>query len=126
MSCIERFRHMHAGCPHVRPVRWQARGACHPARQPFQILRPSAWARLVSPWSANTPSYKIEVGSQTTLQSLKYAFRSLSRRPGFAVLSILALALGLGANAAIFRVFDAVLLRPLPYPDADRIVMPWE
>jgi len=60
------------------------------------------------------------------LQSFKYAFRSLSRRPGFAALSILALALGLGANAAIFRVFDAVLLRPLPYPDADRIVMPWE
>jgi putative ABC transport system permease protein len=60
------------------------------------------------------------------LQSFKYAFRSLSRRPGFAALSILALALGLGANAAIFRVFDAVLLRPLPYPDADRIMMPWE
>lgn len=60
------------------------------------------------------------------MQSFKYAFRSLSRRPGFAALSILALALGLGANAAIFRVFDAVLLRPLPYPDADRIVMPWE
>jgi len=66
------------------------------------------------------------MGSRTTLQSFKYAFRSLSRRPGFAALSILALALGLGANAAIFRVFDAVLLRPLPYPDADRIVMPWE
>ncbi len=42
------------------------------------------------------------------------------------MLSILALALGLGANAAIFRVFDAVLLRPLPYPEADRIMMPWE
>jgi len=74
----------------------------------------------------NAPSYKIETGSHTILQSFRYAFRSLSRRPGFAALSILALALGLGANAAIFRVFDAVLLRPLPYPDADRIVMPWE
>ncbi len=60
------------------------------------------------------------------MQSFRYAVRSLSRRPGFAALSILALALGLGANAAIFRVVDAVLLRPLPYPDADHIVMPWE
>ena len=60
------------------------------------------------------------------MQSFKYAFRSLTRRPGFAALSILALALGLGANAAIFRVFDGVLLRPLPYPDSERIVMPWE
>jgi predicted permease len=60
------------------------------------------------------------------LQSFKYALRALIRRPGFAALSILALALGLGANAAIFRVVDAVLLQPLPYPDADRIVMPWE
>jgi putative ABC transport system permease protein len=60
------------------------------------------------------------------LQSFKYAIRALIRRPGFAALSIMALALGLGANAAIFRVVDGVLLQPLPYPDADRILMPWE
>src|SRR4029079_12423525 len=66
------------------------------------------------------------MGSHTILQSLRYAFRSLSRRPGFAALSIMALALGLGANAAIFRVIDAVLLQPLPYSDSDRIVMPSE
>jgi putative ABC transport system permease protein len=60
------------------------------------------------------------------LQSFKYAFRALIRRPGFAALSIMALALGLGANAAIFRVVDVVLLQPLPYPEADRILMPWE
>ena len=58
--------------------------------------------------------------------SLRYAFRALARKPGFAVVAIVTLALGIGANAAIFSVFDAVLLRPLPYPDADRIVMPWE
>jgi putative ABC transport system permease protein len=60
------------------------------------------------------------------LHSLKYAFRTLIRRPGFAALSIMALALGLGANVAIFRVVDAVLLQPLPYPEPDRILMPWE
>lgn len=58
--------------------------------------------------------------------SLRYAFRALARRPAFAAVVIITLALGIGANAAIFSVFDAVLLRPLPYPDADRIVMPWE
>ncbi len=60
------------------------------------------------------------------LQSFKYALRALIRRPGFAALAIMALALGLGANAAIFRVVDGVLLQPLPYPEADRILMPWE
>ena len=60
------------------------------------------------------------------MHNLKYAFRSLTRRPGFAALSIMALALGLGANAAIFRVVDAVLLQPLPYAEPDRLVMPWE
>jgi putative ABC transport system permease protein len=60
------------------------------------------------------------------LQSFKHAFRALIRRPGFAALSIMALALGLGANAAIFRVVDGVLLQPLPYPEPDRILMPWE
>ena len=58
--------------------------------------------------------------------SLRYALRALARRPAFALVAIATLALGIGANAAIFSVFDAVLLRPLPYPDADRIVMPWE
>src|SRR4029078_10524115 len=66
------------------------------------------------------------MGGPTSLQSFKYAIRALIRRPGFAALSIMALALGLGANAAIFRVIDGVLLRPLPYPEADRILMPWE
>ena len=60
------------------------------------------------------------------MQSFKYAIRALIRRPGFSALSIMALALGLGANAAIFRVIDGVLLQPLPYPEADRILMPWE
>lgn len=60
------------------------------------------------------------------MQSLRYAFRGLARRPAFAAVAILALALGIGANAVIFSIFHSVLLRPLPYPDSDRIVMPWE
>src|SRR5688572_20166580 len=50
------------------------------------------------------------------------AVRLLARRPGFAVTALLTLALGIGAPTAIFSVVHAVLLRPLPYPDADRIV----
>jgi putative ABC transport system permease protein len=60
------------------------------------------------------------------MQSLRSAVRGLTRRPAFAAVAILTLALGIGANAAIFSVFDTVLLRPLPYPEPDRIVMPWE
>ena len=60
------------------------------------------------------------------MQSVRSAVRGLARRPAFAAVAILTLALGIGANAAIFSVFDTVLLRPLPYPEPDRIVMPWE
>lgn len=57
---------------------------------------------------------------------VRYGCRILLRSPGFAAVAILALALGIGANTAIFSAVDAVLLRPLPFPEADRIVMVWE
>lgn len=60
------------------------------------------------------------------MQSIVQALRGLARRPGFAAIAILTLALGIGANAAIFSIFDAVMLRPLPYPDPPAILMPWE
>jgi predicted permease len=57
------------------------------------------------------------------IRELKFAARSLSKRPGYSAAAIVTLALGIGANVAIFTVINAVLLRPLPYPEADRIVM---
>ena len=59
-------------------------------------------------------------------QDLRYGFRSLLRNPGFSAVAILALALGIGPNSAIFTVVNAVLLKPLPMPEPDRVMMIWQ
>lgn len=76
---------------------------------------PDAWFLFRQQWSADM-----------IRQDVRYALRLMAQRPGFTAAVILTLALGIGANTAVFTVINAVLLRPLPFGDPDRLMAVWE
>lgn len=64
--------------------------------------------------------------TDAAVQDVRFLIRSIRRRPAFYSTILLIFALGIGANTVVFSVVDAVMLRPLPYPEPDRLVAPWE
>jgi putative ABC transport system permease protein len=93
--------------------------------------------RLVQAWRGRrrpkrTDRRRLDAGQRgiemlaSLMSDVRYAVRQLVRRPGFTVVAVATLAIGIGANTAIFSVVNAVVLRPLAFEDPDRIVMVWE
>ncbi|MDQ3920483.1 MAG: ABC transporter permease [Acidobacteriota bacterium] len=95
---------------------------------PFEEARRAALRSFGNFDSARDSAYGVRGGGlmETFLQDIRYGARVLAKQKAFTAVAVITLALGIGANTAIFSVVNELLLRPLPYRDAERLVMLWE
>ena len=95
-------------------------------RQVVRSIAPLLARRIQTTLPGHAPMPAIRPSRErlaSLLYSLRHAFRRLAREPAFTIAAVLTLALGVGGNVAVFAVVEAVLLRPLPFPDAERLVI---
>jgi len=99
-------------------------------RQTLRSLWPAAARRWIDSRGPSAPRLpadrKKAHAMDKLLRDLRHAARALAHSPGFTTITVLALTLGIGASTSVFSVVDALWLSPLPYPDANRLVMLWE
>src|SRR5579864_9031611 len=111
-----RFRTTHSGFDHSLDL--DSSSSIGKPLENGRDTRSAQWRRTCQTWTSPQWGGSVPI----ILNDLRYALRQLRKTPGMAVLAILTLALGVGANTAIFTVIESVLLRPLPYTHSDRLV----
>jgi len=103
---------------------WEPEAARAEAHRRFGDL-PAYRARLERGYRAEKARQRARGALRDTIADVRFGLRGLLRNPGFTAVVVITLALGIGTNAAVFAVVDRVLLQPLPYPEADRLMLLW-